>query len=817
MHKTFKKVFVLGNLRFFQCLLFFVLIIGSLFNFSLADNINLCYNFKEFNKVKALTNLNFTLWSHEIFDWKKLLIMGKADFYLREFVSAQRYFQKALKVADDSIKKSVARYWLGRCLLEQNRDEQAVDCFNQIIKYNQNPESDFLFYYGIALYRLGKYADGLNCLLNYESRTKTEQQPVELPYFIGATALCSHNFELAEKYLKLAIQKMMEIKNPRIIAELFFLLGLSYYLSNDKDQSINTLKNLNTADTGLQNKIKLVLGTLYLEKKDYKKAINELNAITLDTNDEFKAQTHFRMGMANLKLNQYEKALQYFDSVIINFPNTSLSVWALYNTGEIYHRQNKLTRAKRAYRKILASYVDGSFVEEAMVNLANIIYQEKNYLEAVAIYEQFLNKFPRSQFRPQALFNLIKSYYILANFAKVKFFGEQFVREFPQDDDIFEVYYLLGQVGIQHRNYYYAIQNFAKITQGDLYGYALKGIADAYFTLDSLESAINFYNVAEKNSRDTLLDLVRYNRELVYLRQGVYSDEIAMRKSYLEKYPQAFNRAKIQYEIGHLYYLANKFDSAIAELEKVSIIDTITSFVLAAEIEKSQCYSHLGDTNKAIDNYLRIIQEFPRTGILHKPLSAVAQLYYAKARYDSALVFYNKLIQEFPQAVESESAHWALAKSYYSLGRIDEAVRVLDRFKQRYPNSIMLKNIYFELADYYIELGKYSLAEKTINESFEKFGKSGSGFFRLATIYRKKGKLDEALNYFINAYNAYRQEKNLAMLGITLYEAGNVAVELKNWQRAKEFFDRCLKESEDERLRISAQNKLDQIQEKLKE
>ncbi|MCX7785541.1 MAG: tetratricopeptide repeat protein [candidate division WOR-3 bacterium] len=796
---------------------FLLIVLCSISNFLNANDINLCYNLREFNKVKALAILNLNLQPSGIFNFDKLLMIGKADFYSQKFVSAQRYFQKALKVADDSIKKSVAGYWLGRSFLEQNSNEKAVDYFNQIIQYNQNPEPDFLFYYGIALYRLGRYPDALNCFLNYENRTKPELHPKELPFFIGVSALCSQNFELSEKYLISAISRKDEISNPKVISELLYLLSLNYYLTNNKEHSINILKNLNVADQGLQNKIKLVLGTLYSEKKDYKNAIKEFNTIVLDTLNELKEQVYFRIGFAYLKMRQPEKALQYFDSLIINYPNSSLSALALYNTGKIYQAQNKSIRAKRAYRKLLATYPDNPLIEEATFNLANILYQEKNYLEAVTIYEKLLKDFLQSRFRKTALFNLAYSYYNLANINKAQFYAEQYTKEYPNSDDAFEMYYILGKIGAQNKDYNYAIQNFSKITQGNLYAYALKGIADIYFALDSLQRAVDFYNLAEKNSADTLLDLVRYNREAVYLKQGVYPNEIIMRKSYLEKYPQSFNRAKIQYEIGHYYYLNNKFDTAIVELEKVRTIDTISTLILNAEIEKSQSLALLGDTTQAINNYLKIIQEFPNADIIFKPLSAIAHLYYSTAQYDSAIIFYNWLIRDFPNANETESGYRGLAKSYYSLGRTDEAIKILEKFKQKYPHSTMLPNVYLELVDYYIEMGKYTLAENTIKELFRKIGKSGDGFFRLGTIYKKRGKLDEALNYFINAYNTYRQEKSSAMLGLTLYEAGNVAIELKKWQRAKEFFERCLKESEDERLRISAQDKLNQIQEKLKD
>ncbi len=817
MTETYKNKFDCQKQKILHDTLFLSIVILGFFNTILANNINLFYNQREFNKFRALSNLNLTNRLSDFFDFDKLLLIGKADFYSQKFASAQKYFQKALKVADDSVKKSVACYWLGRTFLEHNNNEQAVEYFDKIIQYHQNPEPDFLFYYGIALYRIARYADALNCFINYESQIKAELQPKELPFSIGASALSSQNLELAERYFNLAIAKKSEITNPRTISELFFLLGLTYYLTNNKEQSINTLKNLNVSDIELQNKIKLVLGTLYLEKKDFKKAVIEFNNIKLDTFDELKAQTYFRIGVANLKLNQYEKALQYFDSVVTNFPNTSLSAWALYNLGKIYHIQNKLTQAKRAYRRLLATYTDSLLIEEVTFNLATILYQEKNYIEATSIYEKFLKDFPHSHFRKIALFNLTNGYYKLTNHNKAQYYGEQYLREFPETEDVFEIHYLLGQIGIQNQNYHYAIHHFSVINQSSLYGYALKGIADAYFALDSLERAVDFYNLAEKISSDTLLDLVRYNRELVYLKQGVYSDSITMLKSYLGKYPQSYNRAQVQYEIGHRYYLDNKLDSAIVELEKVRILDNISGFILPAEIEKAQSYALLGDTNKAIDNYLRIFQEFPKAGVLFKPLSAVAELYYSKSRYDSALVFYNWLISDFPNTEESELAHWKLAKSYYNLGRIDEAIKILERFKQKYPNSIILKDTYLELSDYYVELGKYSLAEKTITEALDKIGKFGDGYFRLGTIYRKRGKSNEALNHYINAYNLYRQEKNTAMLGVTLYEAGNVASELKNWQRAKEFYERCLKESEDERLRISAQNKLEQIQERLKD
>lgn len=790
----------------------YLILLISYFNISglvYAISPEFFYNQKELGKAKAASYLLFGERAENIFSYDNNLKLGIFNYYSNNPSLAEQYFSKALKLAQDSLSKANAYYWLGRSCLLHNESEKATYNFAQVLNFNKNVDPEFLFFYGIALYDISRYEDALNCFLNFENQIKNQSRPKELPLFIGACALGKGDFILAEQSLN---QDELQT-NPKFFPVPTYLLGLTYYLDGAKDKSLDILRRVkaDTISFDIKTRAHLVSGAIYFDRGDLTKAVNEFDAMLRDTLSKFNEQAYLRSAISYLKLKKSQKALARFDTLIQKYPNSPLNELAFYYKAQIYKQNQKWTQAKREYKKFLAGYPNSPLLEPVSYNLGQVLFLEENYIEAIPVLEDFLNEFPNSRFRNEVLFDLIQSCYVLGKDSKVQTYGEKFTQEFPSSDNAFEVHYKLGEIGIRNKDYRYAQQHLSQIDRSLLFPYALKELGDINYALDSLSLALDYYNFAERICTDTLIDEIRFNRENVYFKQGIYKSNLDMLKGFLAKYPESRKAAMVQYEIGEHYLKLGDAAQAIAEFDKVKNIESNSQYVPMAEMGKAQSYIMLGQTNQAIESYLKIVTEFRTVPFLSKAIYSLGSLYFSIQQYDSAVIFYNRIITELPKNQESELAFVELAKIYNRLGKFIEAADLLQQFITRYPHSLHLAQVYLDLVNCYKEMGKFVQAEKTIKEMFNKVGKTGDGYFKLGEINVLQNKPVTAMGNFFEAYSAYIKEQKKELAALSLFQAGKCAINVKKWSEAKELFLRVIKETQDERLRIQCEEELKQI------
>lgn len=781
-----------------------------LLNFALvlANNFELLYYQHQLTGAEIVVTNKLLQEPIKVFSYNDNMKLGKLNYYMKKYLTAKIYFSQAIRFSKNVNERADGYYWLGRACLMNNDVANANLYLSKALNSNPNIEKEALFFYGIALYLNGNYQDGLNCLLNYENQLGDKLLHNELWLLIGACALGKNDYELALRYLNQNNWQNEQGWQTKVN----YLLGLTYYLQNDINNSINKFREV-IADTNLQLKqsAHLILGKIYFDQGEINKATNEFEAILKDTINFYDDYAYLYSAIGALSNNQTKKALNYLDSLINKYPSSQLVELAYFYKARSYQQNKKWRQAVREYKRFLALYPNSILKERVMHNLAKSLMISENYHEASLILEDFLRDFPNSQYRQEINYNLVQCYYQLNQDNKVQIYGEKFINDFPSSELISDIHYKLAEIGIKKNDYQYAEKHLTKITDGFLYPYALKKLGDINYILNNHRLAIDYYNLAEQFAIDSLIDEIRLNREKIFLQQGVYPSNLAMLKSFLEKYPGSRKQTLVQYEIGVEYWRQNDPVSAINELNKIKEISADTYYVALAETIKANIYWTLDKIDSAIGCYQQIINNYPTVDFLPKIFYNIALLYLMTQQYDSALIHLNKLISEFPQNQESELAYLQLVKIYRHFKKISTAIDLLKSFIIRYPKSPNLNIVYLDLADLYKEIGEYENAEKTIKTALDKIGKTADFYYKLAEINTLQNKLTAAITNFFEAYKFYLQEKKRDYAGLALFQAGKCNLDLKNYKQAKELFERCINETEDERLRIQCQEQLRQI------
>lgn len=142
-------------------------------------------------------------------------------------------------------------------------------------------------------------------------------------------------------------------------------------------------------------KVRKAVGTAF-ELGNYKKAKELLLRMPdLDTNPEVK----YKLGLAHLKLNDYDEAKVCFEEVIKKAPK---DFEALFHLAQVFQFQKKYEQALETYNKAIK---ENNKDIKCPLNIGNIYYEQGNYDEALTVLEKAKEIAPENV---ELLFSIVK-------------------------------------------------------------------------------------------------------------------------------------------------------------------------------------------------------------------------------------------------------------------------------------------------------------------------------------------------------------------------------------------------------------------------
>lgn len=101
----------------------------------------------------------------------------------------------------------------------------------------------------------------------------------------------------------------------------------------------------------------------------------------------------FILGMAAIKLEQWQEAISYLGYAADNFP--LLGDYALYNQATAFSRQDKHPEALASLGKMLKVYPESPISRAAIYLKGNELYAGGNFMDALKTYTDFIERYPQ--------------------------------------------------------------------------------------------------------------------------------------------------------------------------------------------------------------------------------------------------------------------------------------------------------------------------------------------------------------------------------------------------------------------------------------
>jgi tetratricopeptide (TPR) repeat protein len=787
----------------------FIIFTGLIFNLNILRlwgiEGELFFNYQEYYKADIISNFNLTETPRQYFTYEVNLKLGIYNYYHGQLGDAYRYFSRALKLAGDSFKLNEASYWLGKTYFRQQKYEEASRIFSVIIPQSRILADDLLLFYGISLYYLGHFDEANNCLLNFYEKIKSSPQVEAVFFYLVLNSLARNDLEFSYELLRDDTMPLSawgtQFKK--------YLKALTWYLEKDYEKSRNLLAGLikENHDSLLVIRTRLLLGKIYFDNKNFKAALDELETVFEAATGNIKEYATLYLGLIYLKLGEPDKAISYFERLL----DSNYEAYGFYYKARTYEKLREYRNAINEYKNLLAVSQNTKINEQGYYNLLELLKNHDNFQEFIPWAEDFLRNYPTSKYSERILYYLILSCATLNKYEKMEIYGERFLSLFTQSIHSDEVRFYLARVKEYRHRPVEALRYLSEIKDRKLYPYAQKFIGDIYKSLDSLDRALEAYVRAEKTGYDTLIDRVRFAQKEIAFQKGSFPSKLAMYEVFLAEYPQAHFAASLQYEIAESLFQRGDYQTALLNYKKVYQYRASHQLLSFVEWRKANCYEQLGEPDSAIVIYERIIKDFKDFPQQIEVLKRLAILYENREDYEKTIFYYNAIINSKVQSSEVEESYFRLADIYQKFYRYKDAQLLLKNFKREFPSSPRLSECYLMLSTIALFLGEYKEAEQTIKLLFEKFGKSGDGYFQLGKIKQAQSKYEEARKNFILASEHYLDEKESEKGARALWEAGLCALKERKYQEGETLFTRCMNLTVDERLRIRCQEQLQEL------
>lgn len=622
----------------------------------------------------------------------KNYVLGTSYFFLSEYNEAKIYLQ-SIKSSNFKFINDPVGYYLGMIYFFEKNYAKSVSYFNEIsADYDNLIEKDkFFYYFGLALNEVGKY-------------------------------------DLALKYLKIGLESEYENFKPYYS----FTIGKIYYNLADFSNAVAEFEKFlyKYVDSTLIDDTLYYLGKSYYALNDLKNAKRAFSSIY----NLYKTSEYFSSSIYYLGLITGNKI--YFEEIISKYPNFEKIDYAYYYLAKIQFDEKDNDGSYKNFSKCF----DISNNQDLIYNC--IVYMIKIKGDIPIFYLERLNE----QQRKVILEYLLNSYLYFNQREKIKNLENSiYIDEINRNS---ATLFIFGKFYLRENNIEKSLSYFSKALALNPVDYRILFFnAYCYLQLGNLEFAQKLFEkvLYEKN-------LEAYYGYYSYLYLGTieikkqsYKTAIYYFEQIILKYPTYPSLGEVYYFLSVSYYNIHDYNKSLKAIELAYKSPVYGKYRLAFLRHYSIVLLRF-DLAKSLSIFEEYVSCEENKSEIYQLAMKLADYSFTDYKYDYAMILYkyaSKFAETNKQVIDSNIQ---IIMIYYNQKNYDKAY---ENIKSILSDSLSYrkKDILFVFFSVAIQLEDETAAQY-FNQLNEGEIKDFSNFiFPFITIFQKKGKYEEALNF----------------------------------------------------------------------
>lgn len=607
------------------------------------------------------------------------------------------------------------------------------------------------------------------------------------------------------------------------------------YKDGDREKGDGLVQGLQGTDR--QWKALLLKANFLYERERYADAIAIYNEIVRSEANGVRADAIYRLASSLYKMESYDKAEEYFNIYLTNYPEGEDRKEALLLFAECAYKLKKWESALERYRNVSQQYPGTSEAKLALmgegytlsklgrdaeayailkkvkgpegeekdwITLGDAAYNAGRFSEAIGHYKKAAKEKAR---REIALYKLGNTYFRNKQYKNAITEYSTVIKEFPMgslaDDASFKKAEAQRKLGdydgsngtLESLRKLYPSSGFVTMS------YELSG--DNYFNKGDFDNArINYQKSVEKRSLpgDTLAINAIHGIMKSIQRQDGEKRAVEFADTYIDRYKGSYLSGRVRMLKADMLYYSGNAEAAQEEYGKVEH-KQLKPTALYYQGRSLQALKKFSEAEEVLKE---LVENYPKSTMAAKAMLLLGKVLYEERKYSESL----KLLEKTDRLKTDEDFEIAYIKSdlYLKLNHREKASTLL----QEMANAAAGKWKGMAL----IGLGDMAAEDGLMNQAISHFEgaiKTGESLI-IAEAYFKKGKAlveqgndKEALKTFLKVkYNL--QESPFTTKAI--YEAAELTLKMGKKQDAASLYREVVERNDDKALAIRAQEKL---------
>ncbi len=584
------------------------------------------------------------------------------------------------------------------------------------------------------------------------------------------------------------------------------------------DNVIGVILRKNHAEQGLDAFIKeypnsayfaqanLPLADFYLAQKDFQQALETLNNVNqYQLSKEENTEYIMKLGYAKFMTGDSQGAIEALEEAYKTSEGSDKNDIA-YMLGHLYYADGQNDEAFTFFDQIKFNDKYARVVKPYYVQL---YFNDKNYDQAIAEGNALLNENISADYKAEVHKMIGESYFMKGDYDSayphLKIYLES--KTNPSESDLYEMGFVSAHLKKYDEavSYYNQLVNSNSATSQNAY-YQL---GNAYLEVGKKQEALSAFRSAYQMTYDPKVQQLAHLQyaKLSYELGNPFESASTVIQSYISKYPNSSDTKEMKSLLVKSYLYSGDYKGTLAAIDKMpnstpetDRVDQEVSFLLGTE------EFNKGNLDGAEKYFLRSLEFNINKEFNSRALYWLAQTYYLKGNYPSAIVRFEKLeSQNFP---EKQQLNYDLGYAYFKSKKFDKAREYFKAYlnnpKPEFKNDaeLRLADTYYANNDLNEAIAIYDKAENA--DDYTMFQKAMALGFKGDTV-AKIAELKKLLAQYRNSEYADDAQYEIA----TAYAAND------DYKTSNDYFNIVIKSSPDQDLVANAkiyraQNYIDQ-------
>lgn len=579
-----------------------------------------------------------------------------------------------------------------------------------------------------------------------------------------------------------------------------YMIGVSLFYQRKFSKTISHFQKYEQSYPGSAylRRIHYWKGLSYYGQENYRSAIVELSKQSNIIQEVYFRQKSLQLlGYSYEKTDQFEKAGESYNELFESDPGKELSALALERQGYIQLKLENYENALDFFNRVTVDYSDVAQVQkEIPFYQGECYYHLEDYENSLKKFETFLTLYSNSVNREKAVFRMGNLYARLNNQDSAKEYMSLLTDEYPDSAYIMDAHIILAESYMADGNMTEARKSLSKLLDNEKDPVEIQklqfNMARTYE--DEEEEALKWYILASRGLDPDISSESLYRSAVLYDSRGEASRAVLL----FERLFNQYKNSPYHEEVGDwivLYYEDNKQDLAL----KNHLDRMLTEY---ENSEQRTLYLYMranisyreGKNNEALRYYQNILNiEKEDLLIINETRYRIAYIYTVRKEFYRAADYFKEVLNS------GESKNELYYRSLLSLGicylNVKDNEQAEPRFKELAeadPPTAWTGDAYFYLGKIKMDQGQYKEAAAYYTLASENSGeieRQVQSLYQLGWSLMRTASLKEASLAFDRLY-AIAPDHKLA--GDSLYRSGTALSYLELWKDSLERFTEAL-------------------------